>query len=1278
IYDDRITVDGRWNIGTSIGRLAGIPFSLNTVMRVSGSCRTDLKEGEAVLSIPSIGGDVFSSSPVTFSLVLDDNFIRMGKMPDNLPFDVSFEYRLDDGMIDTRFECSGFRLSEFLTFSEGLEGARLFQDIDGSGSASFVRRQDGSIGYAMNMAGTAQNASPHVRMEEISFTVNIAGNEKDLLVNALHLSVPVTGEDKSSFFFGDIMFAGNVGLDPFKPEGVLSLADFSLSGKSGVSADIAIRTQDNAASEISASSKALSIGPVNLDSFAALLNLSENDFGFTVSALRPPNAEAEDRQAGALSLEGRINTSQRIMEANILADSLTAGELIAMTLPFIKDTDIPMPLGGMLNSTVISARVFFVTDFVHLSYDAPDFYFASRAGKGFSGLVSISGTDYRFEINKGTFRWGEDTLSLSGNAEFYNRQDISFVINTNYRNLQFVIEGAIADGQSVKIRGPYGLDVSLAASKGRYTGSMRADGFPIPFLGQPAYCSFTAHLRYDNRTSWQMNLEQLEVTDIAGPAGLAQVRFSGSVDQKGANFPLLFYRDAVGPLNGTADISWAPDFSGYTGTVVMSGGEERYRIESALSEHRISLGLSGSSMRIDRAFSRIKAQATGNINLSWDSLESFNADLNLSSITGAVFDRGFGAAARAVLDNDTLTVSRLNFSYAGIEGSIPGFTIDGKKGYAETRADIAGLAGGRPVEGALLLTAGFKPIRSWKEINEIINTINGTVSVERLRYGIDGQVQTFNIDFSHANGAFSITGGPRNMIRFQMDKDGNFYGGLSSPFPVRGTVIGNIKHKTIDAYCNDVYVDLGELFKLLPESESFYLTGGYVNVSAEIKGPITDPEFFGSARATSLRIMVPDFVPYELRPIPFTIAIEGNELRFGPVSTSVGSGAGAVTGLFYIDRWIPNIFSIDVAIPQRTPVPYSFDITGFIAHGDAYGNLNISMENLMFDISGDLVANNSEMGINHVELTGSGEGSVFSQDSIPFVVNLTVNTGPVVEFLYPSSRFPILRATPDMGTKLYITADSMTQQFSLVSDVRIRSGEIFYFERSFYIRSGTLTLRENELRFDPRLTARAEARDRNDEGPVTISMLVENAPLLSFNARFESNPPLSQMDILGLLGQSIAGAQFSEDTDSVQRAFLSSTSDLLAQFVLVRQMERQIRSFMRLDMFSVRTQVFQNALFMATGLMPPSVDRIGGVGNYFDNTTVFGGKYIGQDMFVQGMLSMRYDANKASFGGLTFAPDIGLELQNPLFSIRWDFVPTHPENWYANDNSITLTWNRTF
>jgi len=74
-------------------------------------------------------------------------------------------------------------------------------------------------------------------------------------------------------------------------------------------------------------------------------------------------------------------------------------------------------------------------------------------------------------------------------------------------------------------------------------------------------------------------------------------------------------------------------------------------------------------------------------------------------------------------------------------------------------------------------------------------------------------------------------------------------------------------------------------------------------------------------------------------------------------------------------------------------------------------------------------------------------------------------------------------------------------------------------------------------------------------------------------------------------------------------------------------------------------------------------------------------------MFVQGMLTLKYDGNNNNskngknspvFGGMTFEPDIGIELQSPFLTIRWDFFPYHPENWYINDSSITLIWSKSF
>jgi hypothetical protein len=301
------------------------------------------------------------------------------------------------------------------------------------------------------------------------------------------------------------------------------------------------------------------------------------------------------------------------------------------------------------------------------------------------------------------------------------------------------------------------------------------------------------------------------------------------------------------------------------------------------------------------------------------------------------------------------------------------------------------------------------------------------------------------------------------------------------------------------------------------------------------------------------------------------------------------------------------------------------------------------------------------------------------------VTDLRITTGPKVEFVYPSREFPVIRANTGAGTGIRITTDTSSGRFTVEGDVAVRSGEIFYFQRSFYIQEGILSFNESDIQFDPQISARAEARDRTDEGAVTISMIVDSSPLRSFTPRFESNPPLSQFEIFSLLGQNVTGASSEDPNDSIRGMVLAS-GDFLAQFYLVRRFERAVRDVLGMDMFSVRTQILQNAIFQATGLQEP-VDRISGVGNYFDNTTVFLGKYFGPDVFGQAMLSFRYDENRTSFGdisrdgftlgaGVSLEADIGLEIRGPLFDIQFNVAPRHMDPRIVEDLSLTLSWKR--
>jgi len=523
-----------------------------------------------------------------------------------------------------------------------------------------------------------------------------------------------------------------------------------------------------------------------------------------------------------------------------------------------------------------------------------------------------------------------------------------------------------------------------------------------------------------------------------------------------------------------------------------------------------------------------------------------------------------------------------------------------------------------------------------------------------------------------------------------MDSDGNFFAGFSAPVPIQGTLAGVYKNGVIDAHTGSFFIDMPVLLKLAANTDNFNIGGGYITGKMDIRGPLFNPEFFGEARGSSFRLQVPSFIPEDIRPVPFNITAEGYEMTFGPTLAITGSGAGTVTGWMRFENWGPKNIGLDIDVPAQNPIPYNASIASFRANGNASGKIDMLFDfnNSLMEISGNLYTNDTEMGLNMSEIMSRSDDD--SHDARFYtIVNLSVTAGPMVEFIWPNTNSPILRANPEMGSVFKVTADTQAGQYSMNSDIKIRSGELYYFERSFYIREGSMVFRENERQFSPHISARAEIRDRTDSGPVTITMIVENEPLFSFIPRFETTPSLSQLEIYSILGQNLNSIQGNDNSDAAQRFILVSTTDILtqvvansdafSQFVFLRQFERRVRNFLHLDMFNVRTRLIQNAVVTgAAGFGQTPVDRNISVGNYFDNTTVFIGKYIGQDMFVQGMLTMRYDENNTVLGGIILEPDIGIELQSPYFNIRWDFFPYHPENWWVNDNSITLSWSKSF
>jgi hypothetical protein len=482
------------------------------------------------------------------------------------------------------------------------------------------------------------------------------------------------------------------------------------------------------------------------------------------------------------------------------------------------------------------------------------------------------------------------------------------------------------------------------------------------------------------------------------------------------------------------------------------------------------------------------------------------------------------------------------------------------------------------------------------------------------------------------------------------------------------------------------------LYNIFSTQNEFIIAGGYLTGKSDLNGPFWNPEFHGTATAESMRFKVPSFVKEDILIAPFDVLAEGYEMTFGPVTVLSGNGGGTVKGWFYFENWSPANIGLDVSIQRENPVSYGINIFGFLANGNASGNftMNIDTDSMIIEMKGDLFTNEADLGLNMDEIMANYENER-TNNIFNSIIDLKVTAGSKVEFVWPAAS-PILRATPEMGSVILITADTQSGQYSLNSNVKIRSGEMYYFDRSFFIRQGSMVFKENETQFDPKISARAEIRDRSETGPVTISMIIENQPLFRFEPRFEASPSMTLLEIYSILGQNFNVVQGEENAEMARRFLITSgtdimtqiiaSSDVMSQFVFFRQIERQVRNVMTLDMFSLRTRLIQNAVVTGTSGLGQTaeqnpVDRSNRVGNYFDNTTVFIGKYIGQNMFFHGMGTLKYDENSTILGGISPEADIGIELQSPYVNIRWDLY-YRPENWQVIDNSITLSWSKSF
>ncbi|MDR0525514.1 MAG: translocation/assembly module TamB [Spirochaetaceae bacterium] len=1246
LRENRIRFRGNGTLGLPLGSLPQFKFAF----RLSGDSRADLENGTATCTFQSLADEALRFQPLTLNLTLADNRLALRKINDQSAFDFSIAYNLKTERLTGAFRCEGFSPQDSIAFAGPWQNFTPWLQLKISGSLAFEQAPDTPFRYTLNLYGASSSSKPQGK--GLAFDIRGAGNLQEAALDdgALYIGA------------GSIRYRGRIVFSPAALEGTLSFLNAGFTETSGITGRLTIASEDR---RINLLGRNVAFGDKTFSEIRGAALFGEKTITFE-AALKGEKEES-------LKAEGFYEAGYA--EMHLALDALSAEEGLALARPFVNLPDLP------ISGISLNAKVYGSTDFTHFSFHIPALAAVDAdQTEVFSAL--LSGTDQRFQLHRGRIRWKGEDITLIANADFTEAQTIIFALDATYFDKQYAFEGAMLDRNTLTIQGLYGLSLSLHSDEsGSYSGVLEARNVPVPYRGRPGRCSINASWRYESPEAWSFDLHNFEVADIfttysANPIGTS-LKISGQANQAGAAFRDVYFNDGRGALRGGLTAAWPDGFSSAAGNLSLEDETktEWYDITAGLTGKGFTLSFSGKDMQLGR-FLPFNPVVSGSLDVLWDSKDSFSGSLRLDSLTARFSDRDVYLTGRADIDTETLNLREVTARFGEVSGEVSALTINRRTSQADAAAQIQFLS--PQINGDLSFTLGltFKPLSSWFSFMDAIDEFEGFLSVEACRFNTVRSEEPFKFVFSRAGERVRIFGGPRDMIRVMVSDTGDFYAGFSNPSPIRGVCIGslNFKENRIDVQTQNLYVDLTSLWRIVPSEvkNTVNITGGFATASVRIVGNLGDPEFFGSAQGNGIRLGIPKFLTADIRPVPIVLTFEGAALSFGPLPAGVGEGQGTVAGTFHFDRWIPDTFDLEIRVPRSSPIPFGFDLLGILSYGKASGNLNLSLRDLLFTVAGDLTADETEITLSDI----SSEAGTSQDAPVGLAVDLKITSGKKMEFMWPNAEWPIIQAYVALGNSVRITSNSLANQYSIIGEVQMQGGEFFYFERSFFIQNARLIFNENQNRFEPRLTARAEVRDQVNNEPVTIAMIIDNAPLTSFTPRFEATPPMSQTEIVSLLGQSFTGIAAGSAAPSPETpagsgntamadpmVLLTSATDLLVQTQLYRKLIRGVRNFFPfIDMLSFRTQILQNALLIEYRKRSGFTDvnggeYVAGIGNYFDNTSVFIGKYVTPDMFFQSTLSLRQskyynDVQGFNLENLQIESDFGIDLKSPFFNIQ--------------------------
>ncbi|QEN07659.1 hypothetical protein EXM22_06520 [Oceanispirochaeta crateris] len=1240
---------------------------------IKGTLQNDLSAFALESEFTGIDSNLAVLENQRLNLGYKDRQFRFTKIKDDKPYDLNLYYGPDE--IKVTLLAEEFLPSRLVSFKSSFEAINPWLQTSLSGQGDFIyERSTGFIQYSYNGRAVMDN-------KMLPFPLNI---QMDVQGDDLHFR-----SDKMEITtdVGNIDWKGEWIFQDSYPEGNLYFNNVPLGNDNELKGQLVLRNIDD---YYSINSRNILLNnQTGVGDFKTLVYKDNTSYIFSFLANLNPLNDMNDR----VVVDGEINFDQGFqIQSSYRISDMSLSSIYPLLGQSVIESFLQLYPGIQLQSegTISYSKDNLMIQMQRLNTFLPK----ENKSMTLSGFYGNNTLDlYALEMV-----WEENSLFGSGNIRFLGNQT---VVQTSWdlNDHKYELNGLYSNGQ-FSLLGNHGVKVQLAKkTQSGYLGTLEASRLPVTWNDQHFMATLNLRGRY-TKENWELFLNESSLKwENSDLLYHPEVTMTAFVAPGAVNIFSLGYRDDFSSLNGSGSFFYDVPHEIYNGSLILNDDktgsvQESYDAYAAFNDGLLSLTLQINEGMLDRfPFLDMKGRV--------DSTLSIQGALDSPLVEGQIHapdlewnNSPFGLAGKIRVTTDKAEIYDLNVQKNNLYLSRGLGVFDLKGGSLVFTSALSN--SDELEETASRIESGFT-IRMETGLSMDIKNIevpvlkdfNGRLRIHPIKWNGLTSFASKTIDFSKSGPLLKgvLTHDAEQFVNYNFETN-EIVANLKKEFPVSMHLEGQLSPDAVNLDIADLVLNLNVINYIMPKDPSLnnryvvFREGSLLEGQVNVQGTLTDPDFSGHLKSVNINVLTP-YTDAPIGELSLDIQIENDVITAREFNVPAGKGNLRGQGFMTLRGWGINDYNLDIVAEGTPGAPISYNAHGLNGSGAFTGQFKLHGNSSQGNFDGIVVLNElvGSLGDKTDRIVRKKKSGTYS-----FKLDLVFETGKNVNFILPNPQVELVRAVAESGERINLTFDSLNKTMSMTGGISIRTGEIYYFDRTFKMTEGSLTFNEDENTFNPFLNIEAEIDTTDTNGDnVTIYLVYRNPILNEFKPSLRSNPSMPEDQITALFGQSLIPYDDSGDTD-VSKLILA-TGGMVGTYGFVGPFELALKESLNLDNVTIRTEILENALIDQLNRESTVSDSSStfSMAKYLDNTSLYLGKFAGDSLYFSAGVVVDYDqlyGLRSYMNGIDLVPDLTIEMRTPFFLIFWNYNKSNAYDFYNSDfvknNAIGFEWQYSY